>query len=103
MPREKKQPKSVPDRLARLGEIYRERGKVYGDDYKQAGAMYAAMFPRGLTLKTAAEFNRMSLFIHLAAKVARYAQGGMQRGHEDSLNDIAVYAQMMQEIDDETR
>jgi hypothetical protein len=92
---------SVPERLAKLGDLFKERGQIYGDDYKNAGDMYAAMFPRGLTLTTPEQFNRFSLFIHLAAKVARYAQSEMKKGHVDSLDDISVYAQMMQECDAE--
>lgn len=94
--------KSVPARLKKLGEIYESRQPVYGDDYKHAGDMYAAMFPRGLTLSTPEEFNRMSLFVHLCAKLARYAQGDMKKGHADSLDDVSVYSQMMREVDDET-
>lgn len=93
--------KTVPDRLKSLGKIHQQRGAVYGDDYKQAGRMYAAIFPRGLTLTTPEEFRRMGMFVHMAAKVARYGQNITRGGHADSLDDISVYAQMLRETDDE--
>ncbi len=94
-------PLSVADRLAALGSLNRERGKVYGDDYKHIGDMLMAVFPRGLTLSTPEEFRRFSMFNLMAVKLARYGQNMKRGGHADSLDDVAVYSQMLRETDEE--
>lgn len=91
--------KTVPERLADLGALYRERNALYGDNYKQFGHVMARLFPGGVQLKTADDFNRFALFMHVQHKISRYAQQFASGGHPDSLDDAAVYAQMLQEID----
>lgn len=91
--------KSVPDALTALGDLYRERNKLYGDNYKNIGKAYEAMFPKGVTLKTADDFNRFCCFVWTFGKVSRYAEQFDKGGHHDSLDDIAVYSQMLQELD----
>ena len=97
--------KSVPDRLVGIADLYRERNKFYGDNYKQHGAMLAAMFPDGLSLKGPEDFNRFAMFLQITHKVTRYAKSIEfdQGGHQDSLDDISNYAQMMAEYDDIAR
>ena len=96
-----KKVKSVPNRLRDLGKIYEERNALYGDSYKEFGKLMAAMFPAGISLKTAEQFNRFSLFLHIVDKVRRYGGGNMLRCHPDSLDDLSVYAQMLSETDEE--
>lgn len=91
---------SVPDRLASLGAIYRDRNKVYGDNYKFFGRTMKGIFPRGLTLETEDDFNRFGVFVQIVAKATRYGQA-FASGHKDSLDDTSVYAQMLAELDDE--
>jgi hypothetical protein len=92
--------KSVPDRLQALGDLYRERNKLYGNNYKEFGAIMAGMFPEGLTLTTVEDFNRFTIFVQAFAKFTRYAKAIKTGGHADSLDDISVYCQMMREYDD---
>jgi hypothetical protein len=91
--------KTVPEMLAALARIYEERGKVYGDDYKNHGKVMVALFPNGLTLKSVDDFNRYSCFKELITKTSRYAPNFVKGGHADSLDDISVYSQMLQELD----
>ena len=93
--------KTVPESLTELGRLYQERGAVYGDDYKRHGAVMAALFPQGVFLQTPKDFNRFALFVHIMTKVGRYSKTFVQGGHPDSLNDLAVYATMLNEIDQE--
>lgn len=97
------QPPTVPQRLEDLAELYNERGKVYGNDYKMHGDLMRLFFPNGLTLKTVDDFNRYGVFKELVTKINRYAKAYKDGGHEDSLNDISVYAQMLQELDNDVR
>lgn len=95
--------KSVPRALADLGKLYRQRNKLYGSNYKHFGMVLHGMFPNGLTVKGPEEFNRLALFLQLVHKLTRYARAMPKKGHVDSLDDIAVYAQMLQEYDAEQR
>lgn len=90
---------TVPDRLKNLSKLYADRNAQYGDNYLKFGAVMAAIFPDGITLKTAEHHNRFALFVQMAHKLTRYARSINRGGHEDSLDDLAVYAQMAQEFD----
>jgi hypothetical protein len=91
----------VPDKLRDLANLYEERNVTYGDNYKRFGPMAAMMFPNGLIIRSADDWNRLALFIHVMTKVTRYANLFDKNGHSDSLDDLAVYAMMMREIDGE--
>ena len=95
--------RKVPARLEQLGSLYRERNALYRDNYKNFGRTLVGLFPDGITLKTAEEFNRFALFLMLVHKASRYAHSINNGGHEDSLDDTSVYAQMMAEYDEEVR
>lgn len=95
----------VPDRLTKLGDIYRERNAIYGDTYKNFGAVMKSFFPKPLTLDKEEDWNRIGLFFHLADKLARYSASFPRGvvGHVDSLDDLSVYSQMLQEYDQDVR
>ena len=90
----------VAKSLRELGVIFDDRAAVYGDNYKHFGTVMIGMFPRGLTLRTADDFNRFSLFALSVVKQTRYAQMFERGGHRDSLDDSSVYNQMLAEVDD---
>ena len=93
---------AVPDSLEELASLYRERGSVYGDNYLHAGEVLLGLFPRGLSLNTAEDFNRLHLIVHMTSKLSRYCANVERtgKGHEDSLRDLAVYAMMTREADE---
>ncbi len=91
---------SVPEALKKLGELYRERNAVYGNNYILHGKMMMALFPRGVQLRTEDDFNRFAVFIHIMTKVSRYAQQFHNGGHPDSLDDLAVYSQILRHVDE---
>ncbi len=72
---------------------------MYKDDYKRIGAIWQELMPDGITLKTQADFNRFSILLMILAKVSRYARN-FDKGHDDSLSDLAVYSMMLKELDD---
>lgn len=90
---------TVPQMLRDLAHIYAERNPQYGDNYKHGGEILKAMFPDGIILRSAEEFNRMHLLIMMMSKLSRYAAMLTKGGHVDSLNDIAVYAMLARECD----
>ncbi len=90
---------TVPELLQAAAQIYEERNKLYGDNYKHFGNFMQLLFPKGLCLNTVDDFNRFGVFIQIVSKITRYSQQFTNGGHADSLDDAAVYAMMLQELD----
>lgn len=88
--------KTAADILAEMAETYRERNKVYGDNYKRVGDVMAAMFPDGVWLQAAEDYNVWHLFELMVVKMTRFANSGLT--HEDSIHDLAVYAAMVESL-----
>jgi hypothetical protein len=95
--------KPVPERLRDAAALFEKRNAEYGDNYRTMGPVLRAMFPSGLTIKTEEEWVRIFLLIVNVMKTTRYAKNFMRGGHEDSMNDQSVYAQMAAETDEEAR
>lgn len=87
------------DRLRGLGALYDRKNAEYGDSYKSFGPFASSLFPDGLKIDSPADFGRMMVFLQIVGKVHRYAANFHNGGHGDSLDDIAVYAQMLRELD----
>lgn len=90
--------KSADKILAEMAVTFRERNKLYGSNYHHFGEMLTALFPKGLTVRTPEEWNRLALLICIQMKVSRYAQQFTKGGHVDSAHDTAVYAAMLEEL-----
>ena len=82
--------------LNSMAETFRERNKVYGDNYKTVGTVMMALFPDGVNLKTEEEFNTWHLFELMIVKITRFANTEMK--HKDSIHDAAVYAAMVESL-----
>jgi len=101
-PKPHKKKSTVPKRLAKLGKLFEDRHKIYGPDYVYVGDVLFSMFPDGLTLRTPEQFRRFYMFVFILSKINRYSQClARGTGHRDSLNDISVYSQMLEELDDD--
>ncbi len=88
--------KTAADILAEMAETYRERNKVYGDNYKRVGDVMSALFPEGVMLVTPEDFNVWHLFELMVVKMTRFANSSLT--HEDSIHDLAVYAAMVESL-----
>ena len=95
--------KKVPEMLRDAANIYEERNKLYGDNYKRFGYIMRELFPMGLHLHGYDDFNRYGVFVQVVSKITRYAENFTRGGHADSLDDMAVYAMMLQELDTMSR
>ena len=84
--------------LMEAASTFRERGQVYGDAYRKFGNIMMALFPDGITIKNADDWNRYSLLHMEVAKLARYCQN-FSVGHIDSQHDLCVYAAMLESLD----
>lgn len=91
-------PKSVDEALQELAALYKQRNALYHDNYKRFGVSLFALMGE-VRLTSAHDVNRYALLVMVFAKVSRYAQMFSTGGHPDSLDDLSVYAQMLQELD----
>lgn len=82
--------------LHEMSETFKERNKVYGDNYKRVGAVMKALFPEDLVLETEEDYNRWHLFELIIVKLTRFANGGLT--HQDSIHDAAVYCAMVESL-----
>lgn len=91
----------VTNQLRKAADIYEERNALYGANYKHFGEAMVGIFPQGVTLNTVDDFNRFGIFVQVISKATRYGQMFNRGGHPDSLDDLSVYSQMLQELDHE--
>ena len=91
------------ERLMKAAETYEERNKVYGNTYKRYGHVVAALFPKGVTIKTVDEHNRFGVLTMVIGKLTRYCTNFEKGGHTDSIHDLGVYAFMLEELDAEQK
>lgn len=95
--------KTVPEMLRDCAKLYEERNAVYGDNYKHFGTIITGLFPEGcgIELSTEEDWNRFGIIVQIASKLSRYCVNFKNGGHDDSLQDLAVYATMLRELDAE--
>ena len=95
-------PQTVPSMLRAAAKLYEARNAVYKDNYRKFGkAMVDLMGP--VELKTVSDFNRFAILTHIVTKFARYTENFHHGGHDDSLDDIAVYVMILRELDADHR
>jgi len=94
---------TVPERLAKLGELYKERRAIYGPTDKTFGKLAKGLFPGKLVIETEDDWSRLALFMHILNKTSRYAATFSTGGHPDSSDDASVYWQMLAELDEEQK
>jgi hypothetical protein len=94
-----KEPKSPDQALSDLGDLFKQRNALYGDNYKRFGPALMSLMPSGVFIQDAHDMNRFAIFVMMFVKISRYAQNFSQNGHPDSLDDLSVYAQMLRELD----
>jgi len=92
----------VPDMLRDAAKIYEERNKIYGDNYKRFGPALNGLL-NGVALSTPDDFNRFGILVQIFSKISRYCNMFDKGGHDDSLDDIAVYTMMLKELDSAAR
>lgn len=102
-PKEPSSEKFVPMALRSAANLYEERNAIYGDNYKRFGATMLSLFPDGLTLNDAANWNRLGILVQMVAKLTRYAPNFNRGGHNDSLDDLTVYSMMLMELDSDAK
>lgn len=89
---------AVPALLREAAELYEQRNKLYGDNYKKFGHAFWP-FLQNIQLKGPKDLNRLGILVQILAKVSRYCENFNEGGHDDSLQDITVYSAMLRELD----
>ncbi len=95
--------KAPDQRLKELANLFEERGKIYGDGYKNFGGIIKEFFPEGVSPRSSENVNRFYLITMIITKLKRYCNTFEDGGHIDSLDDLAVYAMILQSYDEEVR
>ena len=94
----------IAESLMKLAELRKNRNNSYGDISELKGDIILALFggvpPK---IKTAEDFNRFAMLDFIVSKLARYCANFNDTGHDDSLDDISVYCQMLKEKDKNKR
>jgi hypothetical protein len=94
--------KTAADILFDMAETYRERNKIYGDNFKMVGAVMEILHgpnsiaPASTLVGTTEQFNIWHLYELLIVKLTRFANSGLT--HKDSIRDLAVYAAMVETL-----
>lgn len=88
--------------LEAKAKIYEERNKLYGDNYKRFGPIMSLMMAgQIIDCNDAHAMARLGVFVQCVSKLTRYGENFSRGGHDDSLDDTAVYAMMLKELDNE--
>ena len=88
--------------LEEAAQTFKQRAEVYGDNYKIYGDVMMMLFAdKNVTLSCKEDHNRFGLLVQIVSKLTRYAENFSKGGHDDSLNDLSVYAAMLRSLDKE--
>jgi len=90
--------KYVVKQLREKADLFNSRSEVYGDLYKEFGGIMKPLVGE-VNLKSELDFCRIGVLVQIVSKLARYCKNYSRCGHNDSLDDLAVYAMMMKELD----
>jgi hypothetical protein len=84
---------NAADILEDMAQTYRERNKVYGDNFKMVAPLMATLFPGGVPSELVVT-DKFHLFELLLVKLSRFAISNLS--HQDSIHDAGVYAAMVE-------
>jgi|TARA_R110001606_G_scaffold386854_3_gene551139 hypothetical protein len=91
---------TVTEMLAEAAATFDQRSSVYGESYKSTGYVLDELFKgMAIELEGPDALNRFTILSIIVGKLNRYVANFNTGGHEDSLIDIAVYTQMLRELD----
>lgn len=90
----------VADELVAKAKLFAQRAALYGNNYVRFGPIMAQlMATQKLDPTNEKDMARFGVFVQIVSKVTRYAENFNRGGHDDSLDDIAVYAMMLKALD----
>lgn len=90
---------TVPETLHNLADLFEQRNKEYGDNYKEFGTHFYSLI-KHCRVNDIRDANRFGILMQIMTKLSRYVMSFNKGGHKDSLHDMAVYAAMLAELDE---
>jgi hypothetical protein len=93
---------STADALRRLANLNAERDQLYNrEEYAWAhGRVMIELFGGSVPeMMRSDDASRMGLINQIVSKLIRYTSNWNKGGHQDSLDDLSVYSQMLAELD----
>lgn len=92
----------VASELVDKAKLFAQRAAVYGNNFVRFGPIMAQlMATQKLDPTSEKDMARFGIFVQVVSKVTRYAENFNRGGHDDSLDDIAVYAMMLKALDND--
>lgn len=89
-------PVKAEESLAKMMETFRQRNKLYGDNYLKEGELMWTLFPDGIKLEGQIDYVRYHLLHSIIVKLTRFVNSGMT--HRDSIHDAGVYCAMLEDF-----
>jgi hypothetical protein len=86
------------DALQCVARLLLSRDKEYRGSDTMLARVMSELHPEGLALNTIEDYHRFHIWMLMIVKVTRYAKN-WEKGHEDSLRDLAAYSGMLIAID----
>ena len=83
------------ERLVKLANLYTERNEEYGDAYQNVGKILEVLLPKFNICES--DWTRIAMTVFMVVKLQRYCHSFT---HEDSLDDLAVYSQLLNYFDE---
>lgn len=92
----------VADELVSKAKLFAQRAAIYGNNYVRFGPIMAQlMATQKLDPTSEKDMARFGVLVQVVSKITRYAENFNRGGHDDSLDDIAVYAMMLKALDND--
>ena len=90
------EPLTAADILESGAATHRAKNAEYKDANVLVGKIMELLFPNGVKLRTAAEFEKWHLFELLIVKLTRFVTSELE--HQDSIHDLMIYAAMIESL-----
>lgn len=88
--------KTADEILVAMAATFRERNAVYKNNHEAVGKVMESLYPDGLLLKGAVNFDKWLMLAMIIIKITRLVNTNLE--HTDSMHDIAVYSAMMEAL-----
>lgn len=90
----------VVKELRSKADLYKQRNEIYGDNYHRFGPIFSLLMDnQSLNVRSTHDMTRLGVLVQIVSKITRYCETFNVGGHDDSLDDLAVYAMMLKELD----
>lgn len=89
----------IVESLNSLIKIRQERQGVYNGIENRRAEVITGLFGGYPEITNDLDLNRYGIYMKMVEKMIRYANNFYDGGHDDSLDDIAIFSQMLKEMD----